>query len=402
MLHENRGGGDDDDRRRAGGEIHEDARGEGKRNDHSNDRRDDRSDDGDDKRGKRNGDTKKLSSDDAATSSTSEVMMPKAEPKLLPYETRVVPTRREDLVKFILLPPYRGVNKRIRCYIKRHKSMTGKQTYSFWLEPNDGGPSRNLMYACKKGMTNKTTYLISLDKDDMGKSYNDRSKWYLGKLQSKGRDTNTFYVYDRGMNSEDLMLMERGNSSGGSGSSSGGLRQSAARRELAAIAYNRGAQFSHSRRIEVGLPAIVRDDGTTVTEAQFRPFSDADSLMTVFNNIRSKGQQNVVATKRILALHNKAWSAGKTSELGQFDGRATESSTKNFQLCVSPPSDPAHRRDYDQTPMGQREKIHPERVILQMGRCVDRFNVDFTYPMSFFTAFAVCLSRFATKASDAF
>jgi hypothetical protein len=45
--------------------------------------------------------------------------MPPAQQKLTPYETRVVPTRREDLVKFLLLPPYRGVNKRIRCYIKR-------------------------------------------------------------------------------------------------------------------------------------------------------------------------------------------------------------------------------------------------------------------------------------------
>jgi hypothetical protein len=275
------------------------------------------------------------------------------------------------------------------------------------LEPNDGGASRRLMYASKKGMTNKTTYLISLDKEDMGKSYNDRSKWYLGKLQSKGRDTNLFYVYDRGMNSEDLMLMERGNvrGSGGGGGQSGagmGLRQSAARRELAVVAYNRGSQFSHSRKIEVGLPAIVRDDGTTVTEAQFRPFTDADSLMTVFNNIRQKGQHNIVACKRILALNNKAWSAGKTSELGNFDGRATESSTKNFQLCISPPSDTSYKKKFEATVMGQREKIHPQRVILQMGRCVDRFNVDFTYPVSFFSAFAICLSRFATKATDAF
>ena len=161
--------------------------------------------------------------------------------------------------------------------------------------------------------------------------------------------------------------------------------------------YNRGASVKAQRRIEVGIPAIVRDDGTTVTEAQFRPFSDADSLMTVFNNIRNKGQQNVTATKRILILHNKGWSAGKTSELTKFGGRATESSTKNFQLCVSPPFDAAYQKQFDETPTGQREKVHPERVVLQMGRCVDRFNVDFSYPVSFFAAFAICLSRFATK-----
>jgi len=85
-------------------------------------------------------------------STSTEVIMPTAESKLTPYETRVVPTRREDLVKFLLLPPYRGVNKRIRCYIKRTKSrLSGKSTYSLWLEPSDGGPSRCLMYAGKKG-----------------------------------------------------------------------------------------------------------------------------------------------------------------------------------------------------------------------------------------------------------
>ena len=57
---------------------------------------------------------------------------------------------------------------------------------------------------------------------------------------------------------------------------------------------------------------------------------------------------------------------------------------------------------FDESAMGAREKVHPERVCLQLGRCADRFNVDFTYPMSFFAAFAISLSRFATKASDAF
>ena len=331
---------------------------------------------------------------------------PSATKELTPYDIRVVPTRREDLVKFLLLPPYRGVNKRIRCYIKRSNSAIGmNRLYSFYLEPpasDDKNPEpRLLMYAKKTSMSmNKITYLISLDRDDMGRSYNDRSKWYLGKLQSKGRDSNQFYVYDRGMNSEDLLDMNA--TRGSSSTSRSALRQSAARRELAVIVYNRGANVKGQKRIEVGLPAIVRDDGTTVTEAQFRPFSDADSLMTVFNNIRNKGQHNATATKRILILHNRGWSAGKTSELGLFKGRATESSTKNFQLCVSPPSDKAFLKSFEESTVGTREKVHPERVCLQLGRCADRFNVDFTYPMSFFAAFAISLSRFATKASDAF
>ena len=117
---------------------------------------------------------------------------------------------------------------------------------------------------------------------------------------------------------------------------------------------------------------------------------------------RNKGQQNATATKRIFILQNRGWSAGKTSELNLFNGRATESSTKNFQLCVSTPTDAAFKKSFNESAVGMREKVDKERVYLQLGRCANRFNVDFTYPMSFFAAFAICLSRFATKASDAF
>ena len=49
---------------------------------------------------------------------------PVAEAEMNPYDVRVVPTRKDDLVKFLLLPPYRGVNKRIRCHIKRIKNLS--------------------------------------------------------------------------------------------------------------------------------------------------------------------------------------------------------------------------------------------------------------------------------------
>ena len=40
--------------------------------------------------------------------------------------------------------------------------------------------------------------------------------------------------------------------------------------------------------------------------------------------------------------------------------------------------------------------------MLQLGRDADEFNVDFTYPMSFFAAFGICLSRFVTKQKEDF
>ena len=60
------------------------------------------------------------------------------------------------------------------------------------------------MVAQKILQSSSCNFLISLDRDDMGKSYNNRSKFYLGKLQAK-KGTDEFVLYDRGMNPSDLV-----------------------------------------------------------------------------------------------------------------------------------------------------------------------------------------------------
>ena len=171
---------------------------------------------------------------------------------------------------------------------------------------------------------------------------------------------------------------------------------------MATVVYNRKKDVAKSRRMEVSLPAVVRDDGKTVTEAQFRPFTDEDSMYKLFSEVREEGKQNVKATERILCLQNRMFSAGKTSILSDFKGRANETSVKNFQLCVSYPSSSENHTKFMETKLGKAERLDPERVLLQLGRDSERFNVDFTYPMSFFAAFGICLTRFATKAVEDF
>ena len=144
-------------------------------------------------------------------------------------------------------------------------------------------------------------------------------------MQAK-KGTDEFVLYDRGMNPTDLVDLVK--------STKWEMKESAARREMATVVYNRKKDVAKSRRMEVSLPAVVRDDGKTVTEAQFRPFTDEDSMYKLFSEVREEGKQNVKATERILCLQNRMFSAGKTSILSDFKGRANETSVKNFQLCV--------------------------------------------------------------------
>jgi hypothetical protein len=321
--------------------------------------------------------------------------------EMTPYNESLVPTRRTDLAKFLILPPYQGVNKRIRCYIKRHnrsfmKGQMFNPYYTFHLEKAGAkgkAGSRQLMVAQQLVGTSTCNFLISLDRDDMGKSYNNRSKFYLGKLQAK-KGTDEFVLYDRGMNPNDLVELVK--------STTFEMKESAARREMASIIYDRSKDVIKSRRMEVSLPAVVRDDGKTVTEAQFRPFTDEDSMYKKFKEIRKNGTQNVEANERLLCLHNRMFSAGRTALLSEYNGRANETSVKNFQLCVSFPRDRDQNEKFRQTKLGKAEADDPERVMLQLGRDADEFNVDFTYPMSFFTAFGICLTRFVTKAKEDF
>ena len=133
----------------------------------------------------------------------------------------------------------------------------------------------------------------------------------------------------------------------------------------------------------------------------WRPVSDEDTMRQWFNRIRFKGAQNIMCRERMMCMHNREWSSGRTANLMDFMGRAHETSVKNFQLVVSPPQDRFLRAKYMQSPLGTIDTNDVSNVLVQMGRVEDdRFAVDFQYPVSAFSAFGICLSRFVTKQSD--
>ena len=198
---------------------------------------------------------------------------------MTPYDDSLVPSRRTDLAKFLILPAYKGWNKKIRCYIKRHKNSFNmfNPYYTFHLErrkKKKGEVDRQLMVAQELMGTSSCNFLISLDREDMGKyNKNKRGKFYLGKLQAK-KGTDEFVLYDSGLNPEDLIEYAK--------CTSMKIDDSNARREMASIIYDRSKSAAKSRRMEVALPAVIKDDGRTVTEAQYRPFTDEDSMYTKF------------------------------------------------------------------------------------------------------------------------
>jgi hypothetical protein len=89
---------------------------------------------------------------------------------------------------------------------------------------------------------------------------------------------------------------------------------------------------------------------------------------------------------RIFRLINKQpkWDEVHGGHVLNFQGRVTESSVKNFQLCCL------------DNPEGDNEE-----VILQFGRVgKHRFTMDFKFPLSPFQAFAFCVTCMDGKIAD--
>lgn len=89
-----------------------------------------------------------------------------------------------------------------------------------------------------------------------------------------------------------------------------------------------------------------------------------------------------------LVLKNKSprWHEQLQCWCLNFMGRVTVASVKNFQLVAA--VDPSHNVSPEEQ----------ERVILQFGKIgKDIFTMDYSYPLSAFQAFAICLTSFDTK-----
>eukprot|EP00945_MAST-04E_sp_MAST-4E-sp1_P005896 g5896.t1 len=313
------------------------------------------------------------------------------------YNPANVPQGRDELIQWLLNPPTGGEDRFVRCYIERDRSGIKKKlnpVYRLYLEQGPETPPRLLMVAQKKSMTAKTNVLISLDEKDLNKSHSKRGSGYLGKLQSSHGETE-YTLYDRGLNPVDVLNASHKEFFGKNMS-----RESVVRKEMGVMLFQRSKQTEADRRMEVCIPSIIATADGTEHTVEWRPITNEDTMRSWFKRIIIKGAQNIMCRERMMCMHNRTWSSGRTSNLIDFMGRANETSVKNFQLVVSPPQDRYLKAKYDQSPLGTIDTDDVSNVLVQMGRDADRFNVDFQYPVPAFTAFAICLCRFVTKQSD--
>lgn len=106
------------------------------------------------------------------------------------------------------------------------------------------------------------------------------------------------------------------------------------RREYLAIVFKMGKNVPFDRRIQVAIPQLKK--GTTRPH-KWRPFDNKEGLLHALNTVTYRGEQNVYQSEKLLCMQNRTWSAGRTSNLEDYDGRAAKSSTKNMQLVWAKP-----------------------------------------------------------------
>jgi len=250
----------------------------------------------------------------------------------------------------------------MKCYVERERSSFGMATiYRCYLEPantnsGDGATSSapagsdgaRFLMAAKKRVVNKTSYyLLSLDPND----FDDRgSESVLGKVRGNAIGSR-YLITDHGLAPEKAVA------------------PSMLRKEHGVISFE--FDSGGPSRIEAWVP-FVSSNGVT---AIWQPDSEEGGM---------EAQIDQKQTEKMLYLQNKApkWDETHGGHVLNFQGRVTESSVKNFQLCCSSLED-------------------PDQVVLQFGRVgKHKFTMDLRYPLSPMQAFSICVACLDGKIAD--
>lgn len=250
--------------------------------------------------------------------------------------------------RWLVRPCSRGDRSTMKCYVERERNNFGLQTvYRCYLEGSEGQPGRFMMSAKKKAAKQTSYYLISLDMDPQ----DDRgSETVLGKI--RGNSVGSRYIItDHGIAPEKTAA------------------PSMFRKEFCVV----GFEFDSGgpSRIDAWIPMVSPSGVPSV----WQPDGDSSSMEAKID------EKNL---DRITYLHNKQpkWDEAHGGHVLNFQGRVTESSVKNFQLC-SPDADDA------------------EEVLLQFGRVgKHKFNMDLKFPLSPLQAFGICIACMDGKIAD--
>uniref|UniRef100_A0A7N0VBQ9 Tubby C-terminal domain-containing protein n=1 Tax=Kalanchoe fedtschenkoi TaxID=63787 RepID=A0A7N0VBQ9_KALFE len=284
----------------------------------------------------------------------------------------------------------------IQCYIRRDRA-TSTYFLHIGLTPSEFQSDKLLLAARKVRRATCTDFVISLASDNFSR----RSNTYVGKLRSNFLGTK-FTIYDGQLPcGTKIKLSDRSNQR--TQSKQGYWKASAQNYKVGTITYElnvlrrRGPRRMHCIMHAIPMSSVEKG-GTAPTPTSFNNISDepipssaskADDPAVDFS---STSLANSIVPVRDshepLMLKNKPprWHEQLQCWCLNFKGRVTVASVKNFQLVAA--VEPSENVSVDEQ----------ERVILQFGKIgKDIFTMDYSYPLSAFHAFAICLTSFDNK-----
>lgn len=236
----------------------------------------------------------------------------------------------------------------MKCYVERERSNLGLHVvYRCYLEGSDGHTPRFMMSAKKKVAKQSSYYLISLDTDpddDRG------SESVVGKIRGNAVGSR-YIITDHGLAPDKSVA------------------PSTYRKEFGVVSFE--FDSGGPSKIDAWVPSVTPSGVPTI----WQPETDDAGMESFIDRERFDG---------MIFLRNKTpkWDEAHGGHVLNFQGRVTESSVKNFQLCWPDGED-------------------PDQVILQFGRVgKHKFNLDLRYPMSPLQAFSICVACLDGKIAD--
>ncbi|XP_027192404.1 tubby-like F-box protein 5 [Cicer arietinum] len=271
----------------------------------------------------------------------------------------------------------------IPCFIKTKRETSTFLLY-LGLVPTRNQRCKLLLAARKTRRATGTDIVISLAADDFSQS----SKNYVGKLTSNFWE-NKFTIYDT--HSPYDTAIQPNCQGARFNSKQVSLRAQACCCLISTILYDRNTRTTR-RPIRMScfmssIPGSAIDkDGTAPTPTSLPPALKRKSPMTdSYSNSVSElpGLSECSVTPLVLLSRPHKWCQPQQC---WANDRITVNSVNNFQLVAS---------------MDLSRNVFPEekdRVILQFGMIsTNTFIMDYSYPLSAFQAFAICLSSFVAK-----
>lgn len=248
----------------------------------------------------------------------------------------------------------------MRCYIDRTKQGFGLQTiYRCYLE----GPDENVALAATTKAASTARFMMSAKKQTGKKTSYYLMSTVADPVDDRGLDTVLGKVRGNSVGSR-YLITDHGVAPDKT------VAPSMLRKEFGVISFE--FDSGGPSHIEVWVP-YVSPSGVM---SNWQPDNDAASMETAVDEKRDMDT--------LFYLQNKApkWDEAHGGHVLNFQGRVTESSVKNFQLCCP-------------------DSENPDDVVLQFGRVAkNRFTMDFKYPLSPYQAFSICVSCLDGKIAD--